>query len=118
MANTIKPLTITQLGATGVSETLVTGQRSMINYSIVAANVDTNAVVRLEGSADGSNYGSMRQDTPASPTVAGGDITITEDGTYHYTMIGGMYNSARLRFVSESGGTAVTLDCVITACDH
>ncbi len=68
--------------------------------AVTVANVDTNVVVRLEGSFDGANWFNLAED--------GSDLTITADGTYAiFSRVHARY--VRGRFVSESGGTNATV---------
>jgi len=108
-----KQLQITQLAAPGVSEALVVQSGSILTYAITVGAIGTSVVIRLEGALDATNYGSLRQDVPSTPTVTGGDITISANGTYLYA-VQGVALYARLRLVTITGG-APTVDCIIMA---
>ena len=70
------------------------------NYTLFAtvAAINTNVIVALEGSIDGTNY---------SKIIA--NQTITGDGTTHYNIANHPVKFIRPSFVSESGGTAATV---------
>lgn len=65
------------------------------DYALVATvtNIDTNVVVRLDGSIDGVNYG---------PLISN---TITANGTYVYNITGCPMKYIRGNFFAETGGT-------------
>lgn len=73
---------------------------STSDYALVVTvtNINTNVVVRLDGSIDGTNYGALISNT------------ITANGTYVYNITGCPMKFIRGNFLSESGGT----DAVIT----
>jgi len=71
--------------------------RNYTLFSTVAA-INTNVIVALEGSIDGTNY---------SKIIA--NQTITADGTTHYNIANHPVKYIRPSFVSESGGTAATV---------
>ena len=62
------------------------------------ANINTNVVVTLNGSIDGTNW---------SKIIA--NQTITADGTTHYNIANHPVRYVQPIFVSESGGTAATV---------
>ena len=70
------------------------------NYSlfVTVASIDTNVIIALEGSIDGTN---------SSKIIA--NTTITANGTTHYTVANHPMRYVRPVFVSESGGTAATV---------
>jgi hypothetical protein len=72
---------------------------STSDYALVATvtNINTNVVVRLDGSIDGTNYG---------PLISN---TITANGTYVYNITGCPMKFIRGNFLSESGGTAAVV---------
>ena len=76
------------------------------DYSLIVtvASVDTNVIVRLEGSVDGTNY---------APIIA--NQTITANGTTAYSVSGRPVKWIRTNWVSESGGTAATVTFSIAA---
>ena len=70
------------------------------NYSlfVTVADINTNVIVALDGSIDGTNW---------SKVIA--NATITSNGTTHYTVANHPLKFIRPIFVSESGGTAATV---------
>ncbi len=71
---------------------------------VTVASVNTNVVVRLEGSVDGTNY---------APIIA--NQTITANGTTIYSVSGRPVKWIRTNFVSETGGTAATVTFSVAA---
>jgi len=92
-----------QLTAPGTSE--VTNARSMKSHvcQFVVASIDTNVVIRFEGSLDGTNYFNINPN---------GDTTITANGTYAISKSNMPLLNVRVVFVSEAGGTAATVDAL------
>ena len=70
------------------------------NYVLFAtvASINTNVVVALNGSIDGTNW---------SKLIA--NQTITSNGTTHYNVANHPVKYIQPVFVSESGGTAATV---------
>jgi len=70
------------------------------NYSlfVTVASINTNVIIALEGSIDGTNWSKIIANT-----------TITANGTTHYTVANHPMRYVRPVFVSESGGTAATV---------
>jgi hypothetical protein len=70
------------------------------NYSlfVTVASINTNVIIALEGSIDGTNWSKIITNT-----------TITANGTTHYTVANHPMRYVRPVFVSESGGTAATV---------
>ena len=87
--------------ASGVSTPIQLGStintRNYILFTTVA-NINTNVVVALNGSIDGTNW---------SKIIA--NQTITADGTTHYNIANHPVKYVQPVFVSESGGTAATV---------
>jgi hypothetical protein len=73
-------------------------------FIVTVANVDTNVIVRLEGSVDGTNY---------APIIA--NQTITANGTTVYSVSGRPVKWLRTNWVSEAGGTAATVTFNVAA---
>lgn len=69
-----------------------------LTFQVTVSGIGTNVVVRLEGSLDGVDYGSLRDSSGSS------DFTITANGTTLYGLRGPV-QWVRLRRVSASGGT-------------
>ena len=65
------------------------------NYTLIVtvAEIDTNVIVRLDGSIDGTNY---------APIIAA--QTITTNGSFSYSVSGRPVKFIKPVFVSESGG--------------
>ena len=74
------------------------------NLIVTVASVDTNVIVCLEGSVDGTNY---------APIIA--NQTITANGTTSYGVTGRPVKWVRTKWVSEAGGTAATVTFSIAA---
>jgi len=70
------------------------------NYSlfVTIASINTNVIIALEGSIDGTNWSKVISNT-----------TITANGTTHYSLANHPLKFIRPIFVSESGGTAATV---------
>jgi hypothetical protein len=100
--------TFPELTAPGVTDTidvLVANYLSTRNYtiSVTVTNINTNVVVRLDGSIDGTNYG---------PLISN---TITENGTYLYYVNGFPVGYLRGNFLREVGGTDAVVKFSIAA---
>jgi hypothetical protein len=70
------------------------------NYTffVTVASINTNVIVALDGSIDGTNWSKVIANT-----------TITSNGTTHYNVANHPLKFIRPIFVSESGGTAATV---------
>ena len=70
------------------------------NYSlfVTVASINTNVIVALEGSIDGTNWAKVIANT-----------TLTANGTTHSNVANHPLRYIRPVFVSESGGTAATV---------
>lgn len=97
--------TLTAPGTTTAVEVYSNNKFSTKNYALVVtvANIDTNVVVRLDGSIDGTNYGALISNT------------ITANGTYVYNISGCPMKFLRGNFLSETGGTAATVTISFSA---
>ena len=94
----------TQLTAPGVTSAF-----SMVGYkratvAVTIASINTNVVIRIEGSLDGTNWFNLN----ATET----DTVFTSNGTFGFNVEAAIDN-IRLNFVSESGGTAATVNAVV-----
>ena len=67
------------------------------------ANINTNVVLRIEGSNDNSNWVNLN--------ASDADTTITANGTYGFQYVG-CPQHIRTTFVSESGGTSATVNVI------
>ena len=65
---------------------------------VTVATINTNVIVALEGSIDGTNWSKIVANT-----------TLTANGTTHYNVANHPLRYIRPEFVSESGGTAATV---------
>jgi hypothetical protein len=99
-ALTGKVMTFAQLTAPGATADTINmvGCKDIV-FSFLIASIDTNVVVRAEGSLDGTNYFNL----------ASADTTILANGTYSISYAG-ILQSSRASFISEAGGTAATVD--------
>ena len=70
------------------------------NYAlfVTVASINTNVVVALNGSIDGTNWSKVITNQ-----------TITSNGTTHYSVANHPLQYVQPIFVSESGGTAATV---------
>jgi len=97
---------ITQMTGLGTSDELEVSQYKDHTVIItVAGLVAGPSVVRIEVTQDGTNWSTIVQADPRNPTVAGGDITLTENGSYVYNF-NGKIKKVRLRVVSENDQAA------------
>lgn len=101
IADTNVASAITQLTAPGASGWIATGKALNHTVALTVANIDTNIVVRIEGTIDGSLAFNLSD--------ADSDTTITANGTYAF-MATGSLTGIRVNFISEIGGTAATID--------
>jgi hypothetical protein len=92
---------ITQLTAPGSTTPINVADYSDGCYGFTVANINTNVVVRVEGTIDGTNWFNM----------AATDTTITANGTYRLDYSARSVYQVRFTFVSEAGGAAATIDC-------
>ena len=87
--------------ASGVSTLVQLGEEiNTRNYTLftTVSNINTNVIVALEGSIDGTNYSKIISNQ-----------TITANGTTHYNVANHPVKYVQPVFVSESGGTAATV---------
>ena len=73
-------------------------------FIVTVASVDTNVIVCLEGSVDGTNY---------APIIA--NQTLTANGSSIYSVSGRPVKWIRTKWVSEAGGTAATVTFSVAA---
>jgi len=94
----------TQLVAPGATANFAVTwmQNHVFQYTI--ANIDTDVAVRAEGSLDGTNFFNL--------DVTSLNTTKNANGTYYMFLTGVPLKTIRFQFVSESGGTAATIDVV------
>ena len=97
-------INLPQLTAVGATPPVSTVGFNRAYVQVVVASINTNVVVRIEGSTDGTNWANLN--------VSGTDTTFTANGAQSF-VFQGCPSAVRVNFVSESGGTAATLDCVV-----
>jgi hypothetical protein len=93
------PPTLSSPGVTEAYEVYTINYLSTRNYTLMVtvANIDTNVVVRLEGSLNGTDYGAMISNT------------ITVNGTYAYNITGFPVKKIRANFLQRVGGNNATV---------
>ena len=99
------PDTLSTPGVTETYDVYTTNYLSTRNYTLLVTvqDIDTNVVVRLEGSMDDSTFGAMISNT------------ITENGTYAYNVTGFPVRKVRANFLKEVGGTNARVTFKIAA---
>lgn len=112
MAATSYDRNLAQLTAPGVGSSIPALDYKYHTFQVTLAASDTNVVVRVEGSADGTNFFTLPlKSTPVTGmAIAVNQATLTIDGSYGLIVDAVKVKEIRLRFVSESGGTAATVD--------
>lgn len=103
----IAPISYTEAQLTAPAQT--TTARSFSGFSrltaqLLVATINTNVVIRLEGSNDGTNWFNLNS--------SNFDTTITTNGVQAFTWQG-IASQVRANFISESGGITATLDFVM-----
>lgn len=84
------------------------------SFQVLVAAINTNVIVEMEGTMDGTNYFDIPMINTVvtdATTLTANRLTITANGTY-LLQASAKLDSIRFNFVSESGGTAATLDVV------
>jgi len=97
-------ITHAQLTAAGVTDVVKALSCNAIIYAYTIASIDTDVTLRLEGSVDNTSFFNMDADEVDTIQTADGTYAFRFDGEVPYT---------RFRFVSETGGTGVTVDVVV-----
>lgn len=114
-----EPVSMTQLTAPGNTDPIEVRSFNMVSMQVIVASIDTNVVVRIDGSHDGTNYFPLALDdrqAVANLTYSGAQATIAANGTYVVTVLGLSTRYARGVFVSESASpSAATLDITMKA---
>lgn len=97
--------TLTAPGSTEIVEVYVPNYLSTRNYtlSVTVNNINTQVIVRLEGSTNGDNFGVMLSNE------------ILENGTYSYNVAGFPMKRLKASFFSEKGGTDAEVTFTIAA---
>ena len=96
---------LTSLTAAGTTQSLKVNAQA-VTFQVTVTNINTNVVVRFEGSLDDTNFFNLDQDEL--------DTTITANGTRGFALNGCPVEYVRLRLVSLTGGTP-TVACVVGA---
>ena len=103
----------TQLITPGLTDALkITGMKNH-TFQVVVAEIDTNVIVEVQGSNDGTNFFPLTIDNTATGSFAitTNRPTITGNGNYHLRVQNTSLHSVKFSFVSESGGdSSATLD--------
>jgi hypothetical protein len=99
------PPTLSNPGVTEAYDVYTSNYLSTRNYTLMVTvtNIDTNVVVRLEGSLNGTDYGAMISNT------------ITVNGTYAYNVIGFPMKKVRANFLQRIGGNNASVTFQIAA---
>ena len=98
---------LTALTAAGTTQSIEV-QASEVTFQVTVTDINTNVVVRFEGSLDGTNFFNLDEDAE--------DTTITANGTTGYSLSGTPVTHVRLRLVSLSGsGNSTSVATVIGA---
>ena len=102
----------TQLAAVGLTDALkVTGMKNH-TFQVKVAAINTNVIVEALGSNDGVNFFPLTLDNTATASFAitANRATITANGNYHLRVQNTSLHSVKFSLVSETGGSAATLD--------
>lgn len=104
--------TATQLIAPGNSDEVSVEGAKDHTAQITVAAINTNVVVQLEGSVDGINFMILPLEgvVITGLAITANVATITANGTYLLYVKDVAIKQIRLKFVSESSGTAATID--------
>ena len=105
----------TQLIAPGITAPLIVTGLKNHNMTVKVTNVDTNVIVEMEGSIDGTNFFDIPIDNATDVDLGAftkNRLTITDDGTFSLHVKNYPMKEIQFRFVTESGGTAALLDVI------
>ena len=100
-----KTITFTQLIAAGSTDSVKVIGCKNFAYQYTIAAINTNVIVRAEGSLDNSNWFNLDIDDVNTTQTANGAYAFQYDGD-------GEIAYTRFTWVSEAGGTAATIDVV------
>lgn len=92
--------TFTQLTSAGSTTGYAVDNNIYHTMQYKIASINTNVIVKLQGSLDNTNWFDLTSET-----------TQTSNGTYKLTYEGAI-KYIRFTFVSETGGTAATIDVI------
>lgn len=93
--------TFSPLIAPGATLTVDVSNYNQGTFQYVIANIDTDVTLRFEGSLDGTNFYNLDVDELDQVHVANGTFSAKFEGRH---------KEVRLNFISETGGTAVTIN--------
>jgi len=86
--------------------------RNLLNhtFAVTVAAINTNVIVGVSGSPDGTNYAecTLQNTAVANLAITANRATITANGTY-LLQVSGKFESMLLDWISETGGTAATV---------
>ncbi len=103
----VTEITFTQLTAAGSTTAVNIQEKNCILFQVVVAAINTSVTVRVEGSNDNTSWANLDDGAV--------DTTYNANGTYQLSKDGVKVKYVRFTFVSEVGGTAVTLDVKLIA---
>lgn len=101
--DTGRTITHAQLTVAGSCEAIKLHGCEGIVYQYKVASINTNVVIRAEGSNDNTNWFNLDPDETDITQTANGTYAIRYDGEVPYV---------RFTFVSEAGGAAATIDVI------
>lgn len=99
-----KALTLAQLTAAGASDTIHFVGCDNVVFAYTIASINTNVVVRVDGSLDNTNWFNLDMDEDTITQIANGTYSFQYQGRVPWL---------RFYFVSEAGGTDVTVDVLV-----
>lgn len=104
--------TFDQLTAPGSTDHINIPGARFHTFQVTLANKDTNVVISVDGSLDGTNFFTMpvKDFTATGISYTNEVATITADGVYLIYVEDVVVEDIRATFVSEAGGTAATVD--------
>lgn len=104
--------TATQLTAAGNTGSVNVKGSNDHTAQITVATINTNVIVQLEGTIDGTDFFILPLEgvVISGLAITANVATITANGTFLLYVKDVGITEIRLKFVSESGGTAATID--------
>ena len=110
--NSMRVTGITQLTAAGATSVIDVSGYSKCGYGFTVAAINTNVVVDIQGTIDGTNFFSvpLTSGAMANLAITANQATVTANGTYYIGTSDIPLYQVKFNFVSESGGTAATID--------
>lgn len=112
-----EPVSMAQLTAPGATDPIEMLDFDRLAVQIILANKDTNVIVELQGSLNGTAWFSVCPENAVVTglAIAGSQATITVDGTYQLTTKPFAARFGRFNFISEAGGANATIDVMLKA---